>query len=541
MTLLRRTLRGNKHLASTVRSLKVPLPDAANSDTNPTKNGGASPMEQYENKVASLIMACPNLEVLAGPLSSYNHSFSRIFHALSTRRKLKTMNWRIEPSPAQQEPLRPESACGISSAGMPTDLDASQEMVFLGHHRSWSRLTSLSIHCLPGASLAPDTLLQRTLTCLPSLKHLHLSCLPANAFNDNNLLSLPRLESLTLSHISGISSSGLSSFATRSASRHLRNLHLRHTPLTSLPALARLLSNLGKLRFFSLVQDFSPLMPSDDDVFTLWMMPYLASSTITKIHWDITAHLPAGGVNDADDILARSIEAGGFPSLATLRTPNDPEGIFQALCRPVENIALSSDRIWASHGRSGSSHSATRPGTIGHRSTSSSASSSTTTTTNTATTAPPPQPPSPAKIQKGNLNKSSTAVSLPTAFSVPPPHGTDLRTARVAAQARLDDARLRPRFTVNVTSEEGELVDKFAMAGYVGTIGSTIDYHLWPDAGSCDEQGGLVDVPDLADGENSGAECCGSWNWREGVVADKKEKEKWWHTERGRWIRPRLE
>ena len=97
-------------------------------------------MEQYENKVASLIMACPNLEALAGPLMPYNHKFNRIFHALSTRRKLKTMDWRIEPSAAQQEPFRPESAaCGLS-ANMPADLDASQEMVFLGHHRSRRRL-----------------------------------------------------------------------------------------------------------------------------------------------------------------------------------------------------------------------------------------------------------------------------------------------------------------------------------------------------------------------------------------------------------------
>ena len=97
-------------------------------------------------------------------------------------------------------------------------------------------------------------------------------------------------------------------------------------------------------------------------------------------------------------------------------------------------------------------------------------------------------------------------------------------------------------------SEQHELVDSFKLAGYVGTVGSPIDYHLWPDPGSTDEKGGLVDVPDLVGegiSENSnaadGGVCCGSWNRREGVVADKKEKERWWHTERGRWIRPQLE
>lgn len=100
-------------------------------------------------------------------------------------------------------------------------------------------------------------------------------------------------------------------------------------------------------------------------------------------------------------------------------------------------------------------------------------------------------------------------------------------------------------------SEDHELVDTYKLAGYVGTVGSSIDYHLWPDSGSSDERSGLVDVPDLVDeGSGGGAAdgamagggvCCGSWNRREGVVVDKKEKERWWHTERERWIRPRLE
>lgn len=538
MTLLRRTLRANAGLAETVRSLKVPMAMGENCDTTPSKAAaGSSPKELYENRVAALIMACPNLEVLAGPMATYNHNqFNRITHALSTRTNLKTMDWRIEAVDANGSSLptssstydlgRPgSSSCGSSimssafSGMLPGPLDAAQETNFLGFHRSWTSLTSVSIHCLPGASLAPDTLLQRTLTCLPSLKHLHLSRLPANAFSDATLLSLPPLQTLTLSHISGISSGGLSAFATRPNSRGLRGLHLRHTPLTSLPALARLLSHLRSLTAFSLVQDFSPLMPVEDDVFALWMMPYLASSSVTKLHWDIMARLPAGTVSDADDILARSIEAGGFPALRSLRAPSDPEGVFQALCRPLEVIARSSDRIWANGGRCGSSH--------GRGGSASSIRS---------------------VVKVGSLPKSATAASLPTgsSFAAPLPHGTDLRAARIAAQARLDDARPNFRFQVNVHSEEGQVVDAFGLGGFVGTVGSPIDYCLRPDAGSSDELGGLVDVPDIAapggealqDGVSG---CTGSWNWREGVVADKREKEKWWHTERGRWIRPRLD
>ncbi len=545
VTLLRRTLRANARLAATVRSLRLPLPVGETCDTTPSKAaGGLSPKDVYENRVASLVMACPNLEVLAGPLTTYNHTtFNRITHALSTRTKLKTMNWRIEAadsssggggssSSSSHDLARPGSAsCGSSvfssalASMLPPPLDAAQETSFLGHHRAWTALTSLSVHCLPGASLAPATLLQRALTCLPSLQHLHLSGVPANAFGDATLLALPALHSLTLSHIPGISSRGLSAFATRPNSQGLRSLQLRHTPLTSLPALARLLSHLPSLAAFALVQDFAPLMPSDDDAFALWMMPYLASRTVTKLHWDVVTH--HGSVSDADDILARSIEAGGFPALRTLRTPNDPDGLFQQLCRPRAVIASSADRIWANGGRCGSSHGRRRGG-----STSSSILAG-------------------ISGAGGSLPKSATAGSLPSAFAAPRPHGgTDLRGARIAAQARLDDARPRFRFQVQVHSEEGLLVDDFGLAGFIGTVGSPIEYCLRPDLGSSDETGGLVDVADLAapggealtkDDERSVTGCTGSWNWREGVVADKREKEKWWHTERGRWARPRLD
>lgn len=90
------------------------------------------------------------------------------------------------------------------------------------------------------------------------------------------------------------------------------------------------------------------------------------------------------------------------------------------------------------------------------------------------------------------------------------------------------------------------MVDTFQLGGYIGTVGSQIQYHLLPDAGSSDDKGGLVDARDLGadSGENlpGGREGCqGFWNRTEGVVADKKEKERWWHTERGRWNRIELQ
>ncbi|TFA98470.1 hypothetical protein CCMA1212_009660 [Trichoderma ghanense] len=506
MALLRRTLRASPDIAALVRSLKVPHPEPP---LNWSASKGMLWLEQYEDRVAALVMACPKLERLSGPTPNYDHSFKKIFHALSTRTALKDMTWILEP-PAPNAPQGqridnpPSKQRGQSGPSM---LEPAQGDAFLSSHRNWASLSRLSILCQPGATLAPHTLLSKTLTYLPSLQHLHLCNLPPNAFNDNNLLSLPPLKSLILSRIVGITSNGLTSFATRANTSRLERLELRHTPLTSLPALARLFSHLPALRDFALAQSFPPVMPETDS-FALWMMPYLASATVVKLHWDITSH-PAS-TNSADDILARSIEAGGFPSLAALRTPNDPEARFQALCRPVHQICLPTDRFYRHNTLVGSIPAS-------------------------GSFSAPSSPISP-------IHKSATTMSLPATIYAPTSSGTDLHKARLAAQARLEAAHDTPRFTFNVTGDDGQVAQTFGVAGFLGTLGSKITYHLLPDDGATDEHGGLVDVIDLVgDGGEAlagGREgCTGRWNQKEGEVADKKEKERWWHTERGRWRR----
>ncbi|KAI5466347.1 hypothetical protein BGZ63DRAFT_376011 [Mariannaea sp. PMI_226] len=509
--MLRRSLRANPYLASLVRNLKVPAPDLG---------AKVNSIAEYDDTIASLVMACPNLETLSGPTTTYDHSFKKLFHALSTRPKLKQMNWVIQASP-QQKHQRIQSSTQQLGLVVPGELKRFQEIAFLNSHDNWKSLETLTINCYMGATLTPENLLMTTLQLLPSLKHLHLCNIPRNGFNDNNLLSLPALESLTLSDIFGITDTGLSAFATRANSASLRTLQLRHTPLTSLAALARILSNLNSLTTFSLIQTSSPVMPEENS-FTLWMMPYLASRSLKKLHWDITAHSMSLN-NSADDILARSIAAGGFPELRTLRVPNDPDGIFQDLCYPVERIDLLNDRF--------------RPPE---------------TSLDFANLSPISNTSSPMSASRYTLFKSSSTTSLnslPTPRTSTSSRGhvafTNLHAARLAAQARLEAARSRPRFIVNVIDEDGTMVDTFPMAGFIGTAGSLIKYHLLPDEGSCDEKGGLVDVVDL---QNDGGEslaggregCCGRWNVRAGVVADRKEKESWWHTERGRWTKVAL-
>lgn len=509
LVLLRRTLRSNPGIAVLVRSLKAPAVPQ-----------GVSP-ELYQNLIASVIMACPNFEKLVGPHQNYDFSFSRLFHALSTREQLTDIHWTLE-APKIVEASKPPRKRGMSNAApmlnmsnpnfqeAPGNLRPEQSHEFRELHMNWMNLTTLSIHCLPGATLTPVSLLPDILADISSLQHLHLSHLPFTAFNDANLLSLPSLQTLTLSHLPGVSSIGLSQFARRPSSRSIRKLTLHHLDVDSLPTIAQILSNLRSLESFALVQAHTPILAEGE---MIWLFPYLASPTIKKLHWDIPSF--ASSANIADSILAKSISAHGFPALRTLRTPADPEGIFQALCKPVEKVEVSGDKYRGLIAKAGS-HPKSPP--------------------DTPTTPRTPMTPS------SNRSKSPFGLNFPMDDQLfPSKVSSNLAHSRVGAQRRLEAARHEPRFTFNLVDEGGKVLETTQLAGFIGEVGSPISYCLKPDPGAVDENGGLVEISDflgdggenLKDGNREG--CTGRWNTYSGAVVDKKDRERWWHTERGRW------
>ncbi|KAK8097699.1 uncharacterized protein PG998_013185 [Apiospora kogelbergensis] len=477
LVLLRRTLRANPQVSALVHTLKVP-----------TAPQGIAP-EEYQNLVASVIMACPNFERLVGPISTYDHTWNRLHHALSTRWKLKEMNWVVGPSQYQRQRRMRSSSMApktMTPANQqlhtaPGDLQPQQSMAFLDFNTNWSRLKTLSIHCLPGATLTPLSLVETMLAHMPNIEHLYLSNLPLTSFDDTSLLALPSLKTLWLSNLPGITSAGLSAFATRQSARSITVLTLKDLNIDSLPALVRIFSNLVQLDRFAFVQDRAPVLPPDE---MIWLFPYLASRSLRNLHWDI----PVSDVaNAADPILAKSIGAGGFPSLRLLRTPSDAEGMFQSLCMPVEKVELASDRF---HGR-GLLPGAQRSG------------------------------PSSPTAATHNIQQLDSAA----------PFSRNLHHARLAAQTRIEASRSRPRYFVNVIDEDGSVVEKYGMSGYMGQVESKIRYHLLPDAGAADENGGSDGGETLGDREG----CSGRWNANETSAADKRDRERWWHTERGRW------
>lgn len=559
MVLLRRTLRSSPQIAFIVRSLKVPRASLLPPGTS---------TEEYHDLVASLVMSCPNLERLVGFYPSYSHTFSRLFHALSTRQRLKEMNWIVEPTPYQRRhKMRPS----INGTIAPGDLQPQQSQDFYAHHVNWSHMTSLTVHCRPGATLTPSVLLNDALHCLPKLETLHLSHLPHTSFNDRNLLCLPSLKKLTLAHLPGITTAGLSSFATRKSSTSITSLTLININIDSLPTLARIFANFTSLATFSLVQSSPPVLPSDEFIM---LFPYLASASLHKLHWDIP-YLPTRA-SVADTILSRSISAGGFPALRVLRAPNDPEGLFQSVCRPRERVDLPADRY---------RHANAGPGWTPRSSRSSSAISN--------------YPPSSSAGLHGRTGSRSSSFgggggaggAPPETLGFAPPAETvnllpretsDLHAARLAAQGRLEAAKRFPRSFINVIDEDGTVVEKHGVGAYMGTAESKIDYLLLPDAGGTDEGGGLVGVKEMLgdNGEEIGVisspempvmggrrasggvlgkmerarersrsrdrggdsevavkvreGCTGRWN-RDEAVADKKDKGRWLHAERGRW------
>lgn len=479
LVLLRRTLRANRSLGAVVRSLKVPaLPDGA-------------PIEatKYHDIVGSVVMACPNLERVDGFYPSYRHgSESHLLHALETRRRLKEMTWVIEATPEgpastengrsgkkTSQSRKRQSRWGATPAAMndstpdlQQQLAAAQANRFVMRHDNWKELTHLTIHCLPGAGLSPDgNTIGAVLALLPGIDSLYLSHLPPSSFNDESLLRLPRaLKKLSIAHCAGVTTAGLAAFAARShAASSLETLTLIHQGIDSVDALVRILAKLDDLNTLNIVQAAAPAM--GDDMFLF--MPYVASRSLRKLHWDIQESSIAS--TRADDILSRSVAAGGFPQLRTVRVPNDPDGLFQALCKPKERADLPGDRY-------------RNTGLVSQATSSNTYSKS---MTNLANMDDPG-----ARSSSDTKDSGKELRLLPTRE-----YGSDLHAARLAAQGRLEDARRFPRFEANVVDEFGEVMSSEGLAGFIGDAGSRIQYCLVPDEGGTDSRGGLAVMDDL--------------------------------------------
>lgn len=343
---LRATLRVRPRIAAMVKTLRVTDPHIPlylpNDDPNPE-------YDAYLCTLASVIMACPNLEALLGFMPFYNHTFDRLTHALSTRTKLRQHVWII----AENEDVRERSQRQLP----PGLLDSQQTFEFMLYHDRWQQLETLML-CSPGGlGVVEHELFVEVLHALPSLKNLCVSSFDVDDFNDRTLLSLPSLMSFRLEECLGVTDSGLTRWVGSPRAAMIERLSLIHQSVTNLLTLSKIFASLDNLTRFTLVQvDVIPEAP--DDVSSVFFQPIMASKSLEYMHWDVVCsqerqesvtseytnshqHHRYPEPNTAvsltpNDHLALSIVHSGFPALTKLRAPRDtsPIGVLQSVCRP---------------------------------------------------------------------------------------------------------------------------------------------------------------------------------------------------------------
>ena len=353
LQLLRRTLRERRMLATCVKELTVPDPNIPPFHADGSMNKA---FNEYRDLVASVVMACPNLERLLGFYPFYTHQFDRLTHALSTKTKLKEHVWVIGEND--------EVTVRSHSQLPPGLLDQHQVYQFMHYHYAWSELESLML-CSPGRTgVLESGVFVRVFRLLPHLRSLCVSSFDADDFTDSTLLALPpRLRSLRLEECPGVSDTGLSRWAATPAAQKLESLGLIHQTVESLLCIAKVLASLSKLKKFSIVQhDVIPALPTEQMLF----QPILACPTLQHLHWDLSPipssssphshterrHITAFNATPASPSfahhetcnthLALSVLHAGFPSLLTLRAPRDvsPPGAIQSICRPAKNSSV---------------------------------------------------------------------------------------------------------------------------------------------------------------------------------------------------------
>ncbi|KAI1629969.1 hypothetical protein EDD37DRAFT_618261 [Exophiala viscosa] len=354
---LRSTLRSRPLLAALVKTINVPdlhIPlYLSNDNPNPA-------YDAYLCTLASVVMACPNLEAFSGFTPFYNHTFDRLTHALSTRTKLRQHVWVI----AENDEIRERSLKQLP----PGLLDENQYFQFKLYHQHWKQLETLML-CSPGGlGVIEYRLFKYVLRSLPSLKNLCVSSFDADDFNDKTLRHVPGVTNLRLEECLGVTEAGLTRWAARPKAVPVKCLSLIHQNVTSLLTISKILASLDRLRKFTIVQtDIVPTLPFYSGAVVF--QPVLASKCLKFLHWDVFCNDQDAlkGITDSaaacpqmdntrtrDDVsltanehLAQSILHNGFPALTRLRAPRDtsPDGLLQSVCQPLyeEGFTLPKD------------------------------------------------------------------------------------------------------------------------------------------------------------------------------------------------------
>ncbi|KAF1920841.1 hypothetical protein BDU57DRAFT_509307 [Ampelomyces quisqualis] len=484
LKLLRRTLRDRSTLARYVRELHM-------SDVQTLHQNATIEQEQIVSLVASVVMACPKLERLVGFHTPFTLSFDRLAHALSTRRNLKERVWRLNDFKTNSSDEEDDEYGAYYFAAR----DPTERFLELNSNHPMLSTLVLQDHSQNDTTLSFRAIIG-ALRGFPSLRNLSLSGLSSGSFTNLTLNALPsNLHSLRLEDLPGIDDKGIQRFATSHAMKSLESLLLIDLEISSLVTISNILSTRSaKLDAFSLAQYRAPrLYPGSS-------LPHFASRTLQYLHWEIRSDagplpkLPLLPSHDyaeessspfkipepiaclATSLLAANIIDGAFPSLQRIRIPHDPQGLIQALCKPLATALLPYDIITGSDHvlPSNNTCTSTFPKTFDFVKQDSS-------------------PRADSAFESPTLvNRSSSIVLTPA-------------RSRLAAQARILAARKAALMTVRDCDPDGDGKVKKITGGFLGQIDSQITYDLQADKGRTfnavleEQNGWITSVDDLID------------------------------------------
>ena len=417
--------------------------------------------EEIVSLVASLVMACPNLERLVGfNITSSAQVFDRLSHALSTRSRLKEKVWMLK------DPITELSDDGDEETNeyYVEACDPTERFLELNSNHA-ALLKTLVLH--QEDALTATTLNFRaivgTMRRLPNLRDLSISGLSESSFTNMTLNALPpNLQSLRLENLPGIDDKGLQRFANSQGMTSIKTLLLIDLEVSNLTTISDILSaHSANLEEFSLAQDKAPGNLTRQSVSTIFKSP-----TLRHMHWEIRsdagslADLPStsyslitpeppsspaspSSVNCfATTLLAKSIKCGEFPSLRRIRIPHDPQGLIQALCKPLATALLPFDMATLSIVSS------------------------------------PTQTAADITERKARADSATGSPMLPSSSAQAMLTPT---RSRLEAQARILAARKNARMKVRLYNPSNDAQSNRAIGGFVGHVGSQITYDLRPD------------------------------------------------------------
>jgi hypothetical protein len=492
--------------------------------------------EEIVSSIASLVMACPNLERLIGFHIPFTHSFDRLSHALSTRSKLKEKLLSESTADQSDEDEDEELSAYYLASCDPTER-------FLEINSNHSSLSTLVLHQQDrpqNTSAYNFRAIIGTLRKLPNLRQLAISSLPYSSFSNLTLSALPpNLKSLRLENLPGVDDRGLQRFVTSHLMTTIETLVLIDLEVSSLVTVSQILSTHStNLKSFTLAQYSAPSIPSNGSISDF------NCPTLEYMHWEVRSDagpLPSLPLSMALDVseepafpftnlepisclatclMAQSIREDAFPSLRRIRIPHDPQGLIQVLCKPLATALLPCD-IAMLHSVFGACGSKSGPAVSGTRG--------------------PPQPA--AKDPATGLSlmlRTDSAVEVTATEDDHPQIKHAPTRSRVTAQARILAARKAALMKIRVYDPNGDLQINRAVMGFVGRLDSQITYELRADrdcisaaADNASEQNEwTVNVEDFVDGQiyastqprdklpNSCGHRIGKTTWKDAVMVD---------------------